>query len=141
MPIDINQLCKSAKSASTVLACASTTTQNAALTAMAEFLCAHQDEILAANTKDVATSRKNGTSESLIDRIMLSPSRIASMADGLRQIASLPDPIGEVLEGWRRPNGLDIQKVRVPMGVVGIIYESRPNVTADAAGLCLKSGN
>lgn len=141
MPIDINNLCQKARSAASALACAATTTKNAALNAMADALCAHQDEILSANAIDVDAARKNGTSESLIDRLMLNPARIANMAAGLRQIASLPDPIGESLEGWRRPNGLDIQKVRVPMGVVGIIYESRPNVTADAAGLCLKSGN
>src|SRR5262249_13852393 len=102
---------------------------------------ASQEDILAENALDLAGARDRGTPEALVDRLTLNPKRIATMADGLRQIASLPDPVGEVLDGWRRPNGLEIQRGRVPRGVVGIIYESRPNVTADAAGLCVKSGN
>src|SRR5207253_1080223 len=88
-----------------------------------------------------AAGRERGLSETLIDRLTLNPKRIEAMAEGLRQVAALPDPVGQVIEGARRPNGLEIQRVRVPLGVIGIIYESRPNVTVDAAGLCLKSGN
>jgi glutamate-5-semialdehyde dehydrogenase len=108
---------------------------------MAEALNANADKIISANKKDVETGIANGMSGSLVDRLSLTEKRIADMAKGLREIAALPDPIGEIIEGWTRPNGLLIQKVRVPLGVIGIIYEARPNVTADAAGLCLKSGN
>jgi glutamate-5-semialdehyde dehydrogenase len=97
--------------------------------------------ILLANAEDVARATSSGTSPTVIDRLRLTPGRIEAMAAGLRQVASLPDPVGEVLDGWVRPNGLRIQRVRVPLGVVGIIYENRPNVTSDAAGLCIKSGN
>jgi glutamate-5-semialdehyde dehydrogenase len=99
------------------------------------------DAILVANARDIARVESEGVSPTVVDRLRLDPSRVAAMAAGLRQVASLPDPVGEVLDGWVRPNGLRIQRVRVPLGVVAIIYENRPNVTSDAAGLCLKSGN
>ena len=115
--------------------------KNAALLAMADALQAKQMVILQANAEDVARAEQRGISASLLDRLRLNASRIDDMAEGLRQVASLPDPIGEVLGMWRRPNGLEIGKVRVPLGVIGMIYEARPNVTVDEAGLCLKSGN
>lgn len=115
--------------------------KNEALQAMAEALVAHQDEILAANARDIETARKKGLSESFIERLTLNPKRVAAMADGLREVAALPDPVGELIEEFTRPNGLAVKKIRVPLGVIGIIFESRPNVTVDAAALCLKSGN
>jgi glutamate-5-semialdehyde dehydrogenase len=108
---------------------------------MAAALEANADEILDANTDDLERAEADGVSDALVDRLALTPDRIAGMANGLREVAALKDPVGEVIEGWTRPNGLRITKVRVPLGVVGIIYEARPNVTADAAGLCVKSGN
>jgi glutamate-5-semialdehyde dehydrogenase len=108
---------------------------------MANRLEADSDKILAANTQDVEAARAKGRDAAFIDRLALDQARIAAMAKGLRDIAGLPDPVGEVMARWTRPNGLEISRVRVPIGVIGIIYESRPNVTADAAGLCLKSGN
>lgn len=130
-----------AKAASRTLATASTEAKNAALAAGAELLEHRADEVLVANAADVEREAASGMVQGLLDRLALSEERVASMAAGLRQVAALPDPIGEVTEGWTRPNGLRIHKVRVPLGVVGIIYESRPNVTSDAFGLCLKSGN
>lgn len=124
-----------------MLATASTAQKNQALLDAADRLVASTSEILEANAKDVADAREAGIAEGLIDRLRLDEGRIKGMADGLRQVAGLPDPVGEVLDGWVRPNGLRISRVRVPLGVVAIIYESRPNVTSDAAGLCLKSGN
>ena len=115
--------------------------KNIALVKMAEFLINHTEEILGANQLDLAKAKENGMSEALQDRLMLDSKRVVGMADGLRQVAALPDPVGEILEGGSRPNGIEIIKIRVPFGVVGIVYESRPNVTADAAGLCLKAGN
>ncbi|CUU53904.1 glutamate-5-semialdehyde dehydrogenase [Parafrankia irregularis] len=115
--------------------------KDAALLAMAGALLERQTEILAANAVDVAAARAAGTSDALVDRLTLTPSRIEAMADGLRQVASLDDPVGEVIRGRVLANGLELRQVRVPLGVVGIIYEARPNVTVDAAGLCLKSGN
>ena len=115
--------------------------KNAALQAIAAGLLADCATILQANSKDIAAARANGTSESMIDRLSLSEARIAGMAQGVKDIAALPDPVGEVLETTTRPNGLRIQKVRVPMGVIGIIFESRPNVTSDAAAICLKPGS
>jgi glutamate-5-semialdehyde dehydrogenase len=123
------------------LAVASRAEKDAALEAMAGALEARAGEILAGNESDVDAARGNGTSEAMLDRLALSESRIRGMADGLRDIARLPDPVGEVVRGSTLPNGLELRQVRVPFGVVGIIYEGRPNVTADAAGLTLKSGN
>ena len=137
----LQQLGQNARAAARVLATVGTAQKNQALALMADCLMAHTADILAANAEDIAAARENGMRESLIDRLALSETRIAAMADGLREVAALPDPVGEVMDGYRRPNGLAIRKVRVPMGVIGIIYEARPNVTADAAALCLKSGN
>lgn len=132
---------QAAKVASRSLAAASRARKDAALHAMAEALEAAEESILAANADDVATARAAGTIESLIDRLTLTPVRLAQMADGLRDLAGLQDPIGDVVRGWTTSHGLQIRQVRVPLGVIGIIYEARPNVTADAAGICLKSGN
>jgi len=132
---------KQAKEAAGVLATLSTQTKNRALLSMASALEECQEQILAANAADLQAARDRGTPDHLLDRLMLSEKRIRSMAEGLREVAALPDPVGEIIEGWRRPNGLSIEKVRVPLGVIGIIYEARPNVTVDAAGLCLKAGN
>jgi len=141
LPPEVFEKGNKARAAAIILATRNTNIKNTALLAMAEALVADAGEIIAANKSDVETGRANGMAESLIDRLSLNEKRIAEMAKGLRDVAALPDSIGEVIEGWTRPNGLRIQKVRVPLGVVGIIYEARPNVTADAAGLCLKSGN
>ncbi len=130
-----------AKESARFLMLASTEQKNAALQAMARALVARSEEILTANQKDMEEGRKKGLSKTLLDRLMLSESRIKDMAEGLLALAALPDPVGEVTEMYRRPNGLEVGQVRVPLGVVGIIYEARPNVTADAAGLCLKTGN
>ena len=115
--------------------------KDTALEAIAAALEAHTEEILAANREDLAAAEANGMSRSLMDRLALNEKRIAGMADGVRQVKAQPDPVGQVLEGGVRPNGLRIEKVAVPLGVIGIIYEARPNVTADAAALCLKAGN
>ena len=115
--------------------------KDAALTAMAERLEAGAEEIVRANASDVDRARADGTSEALIDRLSLDAARVYAMAAGLRQVAALPDPVGEVVRGSVLPNGLELRQIRVPFGVVGMVYEGRPNVTADAAGLCLKSGN
>ena len=130
-----------AKQASMLLACMGAEEKNRALLAMADALVAHADDILAANEKDVAAAKERGTAAAMIDRLSLSHQRIQGMAQGLREVAALRDPVGEVIHGTLRPNGLSISKQRVPLGVVGIIYEARPNVTSDAAGLCLKTGN
>ncbi len=130
-----------AREAWRILAVADTNTKNAALHAMADKLLADQERILAANRADIEAAQEKGTSAAFIERLTLSEKRIAAMADGLRAVAGLNDPIGAQLDAWTRPNGLRIVKRRVPLGVIGIIYESRPNVTADAAALCLKSGN
>ena len=132
---------RAAKNASRRLATASRAAKDAALNAMAEALLADQDAVLAANAADIARAEQAGTPASLIDRLRLTPDRIAAMADGLRQLAGLADPVGDVVRGWTNANGVRVRQVRVPFGVVGIIYEARPNVTADAAGICLKSGN
>mgnify|MGYP000899642868 FL=1 len=130
-----------ARQSARVLAGASAEQKNGALLAAAESLKNHMPEILAANEKDLQAARASGLSEAMLDRLMLDESRVLSMADGLRNIAELDDPVGRVLAQWTRPNGLDIQRLSVPLGVIGIIYESRPNVTADAGALCLKAGN
>lgn len=132
---------RQAKQAARKLATLSTTVKNKGLAAMASALEEHSAAILAANAIDLQTGKEKGMSVSLIDRLMLNEARITAMAEGLRQIIALPDPIGEVSGMQHRPNGLDIGKMRVPLGVIGIIYEARPNVTVDAAGLCLKAGN
>lgn len=130
-----------AKKAAAKLAVTSTAVKNKALLAMAQALLAKQEEILAANALDMERAAAKGMKSSMLDRLKLTGARIEGMADGLRQVAGLPDPVGNVLDGKTLANGLQITKVRVPLGVIGIIYEARPNVTADAAGLCLKSGN
>ena len=130
-----------AKCAARVLAVAGAAEKHAALEAIAQALCLHQDAILAENQKDLDAARAGGMKQSLLDRLALSPQRIAGIVEGVRQVAALPDPVGEVTRMTRRPNGLIIGKRRVPLGVIGIIYEARPNVTVDAAALCLKSGN
>jgi glutamate-5-semialdehyde dehydrogenase len=130
-----------AKQAARFLATASTDIKNSALLNMAQSIEARSSEIIAANQLDLEQGKQQGLTAALLDRLALNETRIKDMAQGLREIAALPDPVGEMLEMHRRPNGLDIGRIRTPLGVIGIIYESRPNVTADAAGLCLKSGN
>lgn len=132
---------QAAKQAAAKLAVTSTAVKNAALLAMAAALEAQQSEILAANELDMTAAAAKGMKSSMLDRLKLTAERISGMADGLRQVAVLADPVGNVIDGKTLPNGLHITKIRVPLGVIGIIYEARPNVTADAAGLCLKSGN
>ncbi|HEV2056161.1 MAG TPA: glutamate-5-semialdehyde dehydrogenase [Methylomirabilota bacterium] len=132
---------RAAKEAARALALASTRAKNEALLQMARGLEEKTAPVLEANRADVERGRAAGLTSAFIDRLTLSEARIEEMAAGLRQIAALPDPVGETVEAWRRPNGIEISRVRVPLGVIGFIYESRPNVTADAAGLCLKSGN
>ena len=132
---------QAAKQAAAKLAVTSTAVKNAALLAMAAALEAQQSEILAANERDMTAAAAEGMKSSMLDRLKLTAERISGMADGLRQVAGLADPVGNVIDGKTLPNGLHITKIRVPLGVIGIIYEARPNVTADAAGLCLKSGN
>jgi glutamate-5-semialdehyde dehydrogenase len=130
-----------ARDAALVLAGATRATKDAGLHAMADALAKAETAVLDANSHDVARAEENGTGGALIDRLRLSPDRIAGMVDGLRQLAGLPDPVGDVVRGWTNANGVQVRQVRVPFGVVGIIYEARPNVTADAGGICLKSGN
>ena len=130
-----------AKAAAVELAMASTDAKNAALKAMAAALEAGAEKILEANQKDLDAAEKNGRDAAFLDRLRLDADRVASMAKGLRDVAALPDPVGTVIASWTRPNGLEIARVRVPLGVIGMIYESRPNVTADASALCLKAGN
>ncbi|UDY35736.1 glutamate-5-semialdehyde dehydrogenase [Dermatobacter hominis] len=137
----IPELARRSKAASRLLATASTAVKDEALLTAADLLEARAGDVLAANALDVAGAEEAGIPAGLVDRLRLTEERIAAMASGLRQVAALADPVGEVLDGWVRPNGLRISRVRVPLGVVAIIYESRPNVTSDAAGLCLKSGN
>ena len=140
-PTPVAELAARAKAASRAMAAASTAVKDAALHAAADLLVTRADQICAANAIDVERAIAGGTPASLVDRLRLSTARIDAMAGGLSQIAARPDPVGEVADGWVRPNGLRIERLRVPLGVVAIIYESRPNVTSDAAGLCLKSGN
>ncbi|OQY99535.1 MAG: glutamate-5-semialdehyde dehydrogenase [Candidatus Brocadia sp. UTAMX2] len=137
----VNQIVKHAKTASRSIASANTTIKNTALHYLTEGILSSKDLLKAENEKDIAVAKKAGLSEAIIDRLRLTDSRIQGMAEGVRQIIHLADPVGELLWGQTRPNGLQIQKVRVPIGVIAIIYESRPNVTADAASLCLKAGN
>ena len=137
----IAQLGQQARSAARTLAGTPPARIDAALHAMADELLAAQTEILTANAADVAAAQAAGQTAALVDRLTLNPPRLAACAEGLRKVASLPHPVGQVLREWMQPNGLKFAKVRVPLGVIGFIYESRPNVTCDAAGLCLKSGN
>jgi len=130
-----------AKKASLALALASSASKDAALVAASELLDERSDDVLSANASDLERAQATGAPAAVLDRLRLSQGRVAAMASGLRKVAALPDPVGEVIAGWVRPNGLRIEKVRVPLGVVAIIYENRPNVTSDAAALCLKSGN
>ncbi|RKY05144.1 glutamate-5-semialdehyde dehydrogenase [Candidatus Poribacteria bacterium] len=138
---EVLEIAKAAKEAASKLAQVPSDVKNKALLAMADGILSRRDELKEANEKDVRAAEEKGLSAALIDRLTLTDKRIDEMADGLRQIAALPDPVGEITRMWRRPNGLVIGKMRVPIGVIGVIYESRPNVTADAAGLCVKSGN
>jgi glutamate-5-semialdehyde dehydrogenase len=137
----VRETCERAAAAAHEVALLSAGNKDGALRAMADALEDRSDFLTEANALDVDRARQDGTSSTLIDRLMLTSSRISSMADGLRSVAGQPDPVGEIVEGWKRPNGLLIEKVRVPLGVVAVIYEARPNVTADVSGLCLKSGN
>lgn len=132
---------RDAKEASYVLAAASTAEKNQALAAIADGLVAHETDILAANAVDLQRAKAKGMAPAMVDRLTLTKERIAAMAEGVRQVIALPDPAGVVLDEWDRPNGLHIRKVSVPLGVIAIIYESRPNVTVDAAVLCVKAGN
>ncbi|MCU1369577.1 MAG: glutamate-5-semialdehyde dehydrogenase [Ilumatobacteraceae bacterium] len=140
-PTSIADLGRRAKTASRILASSSTSQKDDALRAAAALLVARTEDLLAANEADVTRAEAGGVTATVVDRLRLTAERVAAMAGGLEQVAALADPVGEVVDGWVRPNGLQISRVRVPLGVVAIIYENRPNVTSDAAGLCLKSGN
>src|SRR5829696_618663 len=140
-PTSVSDICLAAKAAARGLAATSSAVKDAALLAMAAALEARTPEILEANARDLEAGRESGLSSALMDRLALDDRRVAAMAAGVREIVALPDPVGEVIDGFRLPNGLDVRKVRVPLGVVAIVYEARPNVTIDAAALCLKSGN
>jgi glutamate-5-semialdehyde dehydrogenase len=137
----VSDKAKKAKAASRALANLSTEIKNNALFKMAAGLEQEADKLIVENKKDIITAGQKGLSKAMIDRLTLNPDRIKAMADGLREVAALPDPVGEVLKMWRRPNGMQVGRMRVPIGLIGIIYESRPNVTADSAALCKKSGN
>ncbi len=139
--MELQEKCERAKQASFALSSVGTDLKNKALLAMADGLVECAGEILAANALDLENGEKKGTRKAMMDRLRLSEERIAGIAEGVRQVASLPDPIGEVIKMWKRPNGLSIGQKRVPMGVIAIIYEARPNVTADAVSLCLKTSN
>jgi glutamate-5-semialdehyde dehydrogenase len=139
--ISVAETCAAAQRASRRLAMLGAEVKDAALEAIAKALISRADEILEANARDLEAGADSGLSEALLDRLALTESRIVGIAAGVRKIASLPDPVGEVIDGARLPNGLDMRKVRVPLGVVAVVYEARPNVTIDAAALCLKSGN
>jgi glutamate-5-semialdehyde dehydrogenase len=138
---DVLACARRARVAARVLRTLNRNAKDSALHAMADALVTQADRIVAVNADDVVRARANGTSEAIIDRLTLTPDRVRAIADALRDVAALPDPVGEVVRGYSVPNGLQIRQVRVPLGVVGMIYEARPNVTVDAAGLCLKSGN
>ncbi len=137
----VTDICLAAKAAARELALVSSAVKNRALLAIADALVARTPEILEANARDLEAGRENGLSPALMDRLALDQQRVAAIAAGAREIAALPDPVGEVLDGFRLANGLDVRKVRVPLGVVAVVYEARPNVTIDAAALALKSGN
>jgi glutamate-5-semialdehyde dehydrogenase len=137
----VAELCLRARDAARVLAATDTAAKDRALHAIADALEARTPEILEANARDLEAGRESGLSEALMDRLALDESRVGAIADGVRKIAALPDPVGEVVDGWRLPNGLDVRKTLVPLGVIAVVYEARPNVTIDATALCLKSGN
>jgi glutamate-5-semialdehyde dehydrogenase len=137
----VADICRAAKTAARRLAQLDSATKDRALVAIAEALEARTPEIVEANARDLEAGREAGLSAALMDRLALDEGRVAAMADGVRAIVALPDPVGEMLDGFRLPNGLDVRKTRVPLGVVAVVYEARPNVTIDAAALCLKSGN
>ncbi|WP_445149864.1 glutamate-5-semialdehyde dehydrogenase [Baekduia sp. Peel2402] len=137
----VTDVCRAAKTASRKLAALPTAQKDAALLAIADALEARADEIIEANARDLEAGRESGLSDALLDRLLLDPGRIGAIAQQVRDIAALPDPVGEVIDGFRLPNGLDVAKTRTPLGVVAVVYEARPNVTIDAAALCLKSGN
>ena len=137
----VADVCRSAREAARPLATLDTATKDAALHAIANALVARAPEILEANARDVDQGRESGLSEALLDRLALDPARLLAIAEGVRQVAALPDPVGELVDGSRLSNGLQVRKVRVPLGVVAVVYEARPNVTIDATALCLKSGN
>ena len=139
--MSVEQIARAARDAAAELAPLTRAAKDAALLALADALVEATEPVLAANRRDVQRGRTEGLSETMLDRLALSAERVAAMADGLRDVAALPDPIGEVIRGYRLPNGLQVRQIRVPLGVVAIIYEARPNVTVDAAGLTLKSGN
>ena len=139
--LSIAEVCAAAKRAARELAALGSDLKDAALEAIAVSLIEHAEEILEANARDLELGRENGLSAALLDRLALDDRRIAEMAAGVRKVASLPDPVGEVIDGSRLPNGLELRRVRVPLGVIAVVYEARPNVTIDAAALCLKSGN
>ncbi len=141
MPTAVAELGRRVKAASRRVQAATPGAREAALVAAADLLLERAPEVLDANAADVAAATTAGLPATPLERLRLTDERIAGMADGLRQVAALPDPLGEVLDGWRRPNGLELRRIRVPLGVVAVIYENRPNVTSDAAGICLKSGN
>lgn len=138
---NLEQQGEAARRAARVMMTASTGQKNEALAGMAQALLDGCADILAANREDLEAARQGGMSEAMLDRLALSEKRVQDMAEGIRQVQALPDPVGEIVEGSVRPNGLQVQKVRVPLGVIGMIYEARPNVTSDAAALCLKAGN
>jgi glutamate-5-semialdehyde dehydrogenase len=141
VPETFLEVAQRARSASRALALATRAEKDAALRAMADDLVAATQAVLAANDDDLRRAEAGGTPPNILDRLRLSPERVAAMAEGLREVAGLPDPVGEVVRGSVLANGLELRQVRVPFGVVGMVYEARPNVTADAAGICLKSGN
>jgi glutamate-5-semialdehyde dehydrogenase len=137
----MNEMGRAAKSAASILATASTEQKNAALREAAKAIVASETSILAANAEDMAAGKEKGLTPALLDRLMLDSKRIHAIAQGLEDVAALPDPVGAVMAAWTRPNGLKFERVRTPLGVIGVIFESRPNVTADAGALCLKAGN
>src|ERR671924_1791836 len=137
----VTDLARAAKTAARELAALDSATKDRALLAIAAALEARTPEILEANARDMEAGRESGLSAALMDRLALDERRVAAMAEGVRQIVALPDPVGEVIDGGRLPNGLDVRRVRVPLGVVAVVYEARPNVTIDCSALCLKSGN
>ena len=132
---------KNARKASQILTLANSDLKNSALEAMAVDIEKNKENILEANIKDVQKAKANNISKSFLDRLILNDERIESIYDGLREIIKIEDPVGQTMSKWDRPNGLNIERVRTPLGVIGVIYESRPNVTADAGALCLKAGN